>query len=409
MNLGYELSKFKRNDVAIVDFISMVLGERLEPLVSYVNNTADESLKLAIKSAQIPSGFESNEFSNIYIANFEDFEVMIYLPLSAEVFIDFIQESVSFGIDNRDVRGIHPYFIEESYSSESKFNYSTDNRHFSIFKEFIKKEDAVSRYVIMFDYDSFYVQTNFASINYGYEHFHNIKRFLKDGYDKDMAFVFQHIVKYLPLSDYILDKDSYIKALRDSLVDGISDCSNQDIKNDYISALDKFDTFLRNHDSKDFDNQFIKYSCGSTSTLFLWNSFGVRKSHLINWGKLLVLDSDVVSISYHYMFPPEYDLLGHSGNRSIMPIITINIVKDLPKLLWQVYNSRFCGKPSQISALVPGYFSTDAHDFRKPYDIHDGLLFADGNLSKSRAVKKFIEAVKTLGLNLSEFVVNIRG
>lgn len=384
MNLEFELTKFNRNTSEIKRFIGQQLGVDLMP----INNLAVEhKAMMSSLSPHLPLVSDL-----IWYGKLDNKLLLITLPLDIEYYFDsdLVLERMREALDS------------VAYTLRHDLNLIQLN----------------------FGYSCFHIMgiAGLFGINIPFSNLSRIKYFLNKTGDFSLISALNRFKGCTDanLLDYLCNRDDFWNKYIAYLIDkqeaySVSASHDYNISEDeYFSECESYLDELKNFKANKCDNEY--------NTILFAEAVGLFNSsdddtdapldNIIVWSELLdpTCDKSVVSVTYEGTRTYTYQVDEFEPPQTTKKAIpnTINIVKDLPMLLYGVASRFYDYSPSSLVKALPKYYSLDANDFKKPYGIYKGIVFADGNLSKIRAVTKFVEAVKTLGLSLSEFKIEVK-
>jgi hypothetical protein len=272
--------------------------------------------------------------------------------------------------NNKEVLVILPVMAEYALLDE---DCSSISKCGNIAGEFLRNtKDGNRRVAIQLGYDMLCYTDSSDLENYLYVNINRISG-LSFLLDNDISFKLVDIMRgrvaETCLADYILDKDNFLSSTLETNISILKDLSD-DIIQASMLAVDKLGYF------KSFP------------------TLTSRAVTLSNWGCILRGEK-------------EFDYL----TQICMNGCINYTAKFLCRFVFDECKFTLKGFDKMLN-LVPKYFSKDKKDFRSPMEagvlynnsnsITGTTVYADGNLSKDRAVKKFIEASQILGLNISK-------
>ena len=388
MDLGYEISKFGRNDMEIIDEIEQQLGVSLIPFNRYIKMNTQDKILSGIISNNTKSDYNSLYFANcssLYFANLNtDTKVLVYLD-----------DKVGHFLNNTNTFDSLDYLapnIDPKWGNLEELNLKK-----KIVESYATHKNS---YVLFFNYDFISVRSSTVSLSFPYTEIRNIKAYLHDGFNSDLYQVLKEINGVsISAGDYIYSTSEDLISLIEANLDKKMKLSkgNKELEDELIYAstsLQMFRDYVYSHNYSDLDikNEIIKINSGI-------GNIAKRRLALARWSALLHEDlANFVCVNYtgDMNLDRSYTSL---TDGSCWNFSAVNTAKDLVKLFfvasYSIYNDIRC---------VKKYISFDSDDFKVPYEIYEGV-YADGNLSKQRAYKKFIDALKSLSLNLSDFEV----
>ena len=386
MSLDYELTKFKRNDIAIVSRLSSLLKTSPVLLSEYAKSHEEVNICCGEFLNQLSClGITDDKLLVFSLTELKK-DVLVVLPVSVESFM------------------------------KSSTDYKESSLYDDIGLSFLRLNDGSSTFkkvVLFLNYDRFCLQyTKFKEVWFDYKYFGYIYKFIELNANPRLYEFISH-GRYGNLAiEHLLYGDGF-EYVRNKILEEIKLTTNKDYIDDLYLSLQFLDEYLECRDDNELA-QLAMFACSDINfrRLDLVNShdyINTRGRRLQNWKKVLTEDRDIISIEYTGYFAPLLDNESFKVTNIATPKnLSINIVKDLPKLLLFVYSiHNDLDDDNSIPLCIADYISTDSSKFRRPYDLYEGKYYADGNLSKARAVKKFISAVEKLGLNLSDFKIVI--
>lgn len=409
-NLGYELSKYKRNNVGIVSYLSNLLHAVPVSLEVYVNNMEDSDEKefyidFYNKAKKVGLTNHFNERFIVFHLDTLNKDVLVALDMAVEDFMSDLVNSEAYKYCNDG----------DSYVCTHKLLYTFARTYFCQHKY---SKPNVEHIAIYCSYDKFgmFCEGN-NELWFEYKYMCHLLKFIELGINDKLAEFLCHRGISDLVTSHLLYGDGF-EYVKQEIEDELKVADNEDLISDLELSLMFLDNYLNSERPCNELAHLAMFKC--SDIMYRRGNFlrddekaDIRHSTLYKWSRILSDDRDVIYIKYKGNFSPLFK--GHyrlsSVGASMPESFVVNVVKDLPKLLLFVYSLAYDNSEeiseSDISNLVPDYISKDSSKFRRPYDLYNGEFFADGNLSKVRAVKKFISAVEKLGMNLSDFHIEI--
>lgn len=446
-DLGYELSKFERDNNKIYKFIESCLGYKLHDNVYSIIHELNKKIITDYESTL--SDVEDNKVGKLVSVykRTVDCKLLDNYIWDCEAVAEFEQD-LDIKIDNLDVDS---YFKERTYKSPStpsidflhnycrlvmlngrplliilpleaelllnasevlgkKTIYGVD---YTLLVEFVDKFcECHNGIALVFAYDNvsfhYHVKTDRLcsneNITLKLNKIDTIFECLKSGINVELLSALSFLNGWDSyLESYIISRENFYNTYIDSVIDlkiksgSICTDSNPlfiEFKNTLLSIL--------NHYKLEKDvKELYTVVLGSTVEIFEPTVSYSKRLNILNTWKNLISNSE------------DYNLIkvSYTGIDIFSDDVTYNwdisVFKDLPLLLFTVATVKYNTSVSYLVRKLTNYYALDSSAYKKPYEISTNI-YSDGNLNKIRAVSKFVNAVEVLGFNLTDFDISVK-